>query len=233
MAEEFAFEQILGDGGAIHFNEGFVMARAVVVEEAGEEFLAGTSLTENKNATTGTGDLAALFQQLDHGRIGGNDVMSRWGFGARWMGGGVPEDAVNSLAKLRFGNGFGDVIGDAEPSRFDGGCLVAVAGDNDDRGLATAAAEASDQPEAVEFFHDECRHEKIDTAGANDPGGSFRTRARGDVVLGAEHARDGAKIIRDVVRHENSGAARSHGWVVGATTKIVKWTTWGRLSPLK
>ena len=44
MAEEFAFEELLGDGGAVDGDEILPAALAVMVDGAGDEFLAGAAL---------------------------------------------------------------------------------------------------------------------------------------------------------------------------------------------
>ena len=49
MAEQFAFEQHFGDGRAIHGDERFIGARAVLIQGAGDQLLAGAGLAPNEN----------------------------------------------------------------------------------------------------------------------------------------------------------------------------------------
>jgi hypothetical protein len=64
VAEEFAFEQAGGDGGAIHFDKGVVVARAEIVNGAGDEFLAGAGFAVNENGGIGGTDGFEFFQNF-------------------------------------------------------------------------------------------------------------------------------------------------------------------------
>ena len=60
MAEEFAFEQVLGDGGAIDRDERGFGARAVLIDGAGHEFLARSGFAPDQDGD-GLGGNAADF----------------------------------------------------------------------------------------------------------------------------------------------------------------------------
>src|SRR5712671_121383 len=49
MAEQFAFEQVRGDGSAVDRNERALLAPAVIVQGAGHQFLARAGLAEDEN----------------------------------------------------------------------------------------------------------------------------------------------------------------------------------------
>ena len=49
MAEEFAFEEVIGDGGAVDDDIGPFAAGAGVVEHARGDFLAGAGFAENQH----------------------------------------------------------------------------------------------------------------------------------------------------------------------------------------
>jgi len=46
VAEKLGFEKAAGNGGAIHFDESAIAARAEIVDSTGKEFLAGAGFTE-------------------------------------------------------------------------------------------------------------------------------------------------------------------------------------------
>ncbi len=56
MAEQLALEQPRGDGGAVELDEGAVLAAAVVVDGAGDEFFAGAGLAQQQDGGVAWGD---------------------------------------------------------------------------------------------------------------------------------------------------------------------------------
>ena len=56
VAEEFGFEQAGGNGGAIHFDEGALFARAEIVDGARDDFFAGAGFAEDENGAAGGRD---------------------------------------------------------------------------------------------------------------------------------------------------------------------------------
>ncbi|OPZ05947.1 MAG: hypothetical protein BWZ08_02381 [candidate division BRC1 bacterium ADurb.BinA292] len=57
VAEEFAFEDRLGEGGAVDLDEGLVGAEAVVVDRVGDQFLAGAALAADQDGGVALADL--------------------------------------------------------------------------------------------------------------------------------------------------------------------------------
>ena len=49
MTEEPALDQPLGEGGAVHLDEGLVLPSALVVDSGGDEFLARAALAEDEH----------------------------------------------------------------------------------------------------------------------------------------------------------------------------------------
>ena len=65
MAEELAFEEVLGDGDVIS-----LAADTEAVEGAGDQFLAGAAFAEDQDGGVGGGDVLDEFAQLqDLGRF--------------------------------------------------------------------------------------------------------------------------------------------------------------------
>ena len=66
VAEELAFEQVAGDGGAVEGDEGLLRAVREFVDGAGEDLLAGAALAGDQDVDVGLGDLASVVHQLAH-----------------------------------------------------------------------------------------------------------------------------------------------------------------------
>ena len=67
MAEEFAFDQIFGECGAVHTDEGVVFAGAVEVDGAGDELFTRAGLPTHENGGGAIGDLNDLLVDHAHG----------------------------------------------------------------------------------------------------------------------------------------------------------------------
>ena len=67
MAEDFTFDERLGDGGAVYGDEGTGFAGAEVVEGAGDEFLAGAAFAGDEHGDVGGGDLLDEAEDFAHG----------------------------------------------------------------------------------------------------------------------------------------------------------------------
>ena len=70
VAEQFAFEKIFGDGGAIDGDEGRFGARAVLVDRAGNQFLARSRFALNEHRDGLGGDATDLFAHVLHRAAG-------------------------------------------------------------------------------------------------------------------------------------------------------------------
>src|SRR4029079_12998931 len=79
MAEELAFEQFAGDGGAIERDEGFLGAVGKVVDCAGDDFLAGAAFTGDEHVDVGAGDALSEGHLVAHvaGDYGSSYIVKR------------------------------------------------------------------------------------------------------------------------------------------------------------
>ena len=68
VTEEFAFDQVLRHGGAVELDEGRVGARALAVERAGHQFLAGAALALDEHGGLRARHLANEQAQILHHR---------------------------------------------------------------------------------------------------------------------------------------------------------------------
>ena len=75
VAEEFAFEQCLGEGGAVDGQERAIAAAAVVIDGPRHEFLAGTALAEDQDHRVLRGDPTDGLVDLLHGRGVADDLV--------------------------------------------------------------------------------------------------------------------------------------------------------------
>ena len=66
VAEQFAFQKLLGNGGAIDREERLLAAVAVMINRAGDEFLAGAAFAGDERGGVGAGDLADELEHLLH-----------------------------------------------------------------------------------------------------------------------------------------------------------------------
>src|SRR6202023_2825065 len=76
VAEEFRFDQVFRDGGAIHFDKEPFVAEAGGMEGAGDEFLAGTAFAEDKDAAICGGGDGDLLAQRFHGDAFADDLIA-------------------------------------------------------------------------------------------------------------------------------------------------------------
>ena len=67
VAEEFAFNEVFRDGGAVDLDEWSIGPRALAVEGAGDEFLSGAAFAGDQDGGLGAGDFADELAQCFHG----------------------------------------------------------------------------------------------------------------------------------------------------------------------
>ena len=89
MAEQFAFDQFLGDGRAVHFDERLAGARAHGVQGVRHQFFAGAAFAVDQHAPVGAGHQRQLLAQGLHGHALADDAVARFG--------ALPEAAVLEL----------------------------------------------------------------------------------------------------------------------------------------
>src|SRR5208282_347605 len=74
VAKEFAFKQLFGNRGAIDRKKRLLTAVAVMINRAGNQFLAGAAFAGNERGGVGHGDLADEFENLLHYAAATNDA---------------------------------------------------------------------------------------------------------------------------------------------------------------
>ncbi len=72
MAEQFAFQQVLRDGGAVDRDEGAGGALGLGVQVAGDDFLAHAALAGDQDRGVGGGHLVGHGDHRLHGRVAGD-----------------------------------------------------------------------------------------------------------------------------------------------------------------
>ena len=77
VAEQFAFQQGFGDGGAVDGDEGRFGAVAVLVDGAGDEFLAGAGLAADEHVDGLGGDAANFLVDGLHGAAVADEGVAR------------------------------------------------------------------------------------------------------------------------------------------------------------
>ncbi len=152
VSEEFGFEEGFGDGGAIDGDEGGLGAVAVLVEGAGDEFLAGTGLATDEDIDGLCGDAADFLVDVAHGAaladegvLGGAAFAEADGFGHEASGG---DGACGDAEEFLHVEGFEEVLEGAVFGGFDGGFGGAVGGDEDDGEPGLGEVKLADDVEA-------------------------------------------------------------------------------------
>ena len=75
VAEEFAFDQAGGDGGAVQFHEGRVGAAGEAMDGAGDQFFAGAGFTLNQDRGIGGCGGLNLLEDAAKGGAGADDFI--------------------------------------------------------------------------------------------------------------------------------------------------------------
>jgi hypothetical protein len=78
VAKQFGLQQLLGQRGAVDGDERFVAAQALLVDGAGDQFLAGAALALDEDGHIARGD---FFDELADGAHGFRGAEERAGFG--------------------------------------------------------------------------------------------------------------------------------------------------------
>ena len=148
VTEEFGFQEVFGDGGAVEGHEGCLGAGAVLVDSAGDEFLAGAGFSSDEDGDVLGGDATDGFVDFAHGGTGTEDGAVAVGLRGRLGddGGGAHASADfegfgNDESHLAEIERFEEVVEGAKLHRFDGGVGGRGAGDEDDGDTGVGFAE--------------------------------------------------------------------------------------------
>ena len=104
MAEQLAFEQAGGNGGAIELDERSVLAATQAMDGLGDQFLAGAGLAENQDRGLTRGDRCHLVEDLLERRTVTNDL-GELPFGPDFAFQVLPLFVETLLQDLDFGRG--------------------------------------------------------------------------------------------------------------------------------
>ena len=77
VAEQFALQQVGGNGGAVHLEEGAMRARGKLVDQARQNFLAGPALAQQQHGDVDIRDQRGLRADLAHRRAGRDEETRR------------------------------------------------------------------------------------------------------------------------------------------------------------
>lgn len=152
MAEEFGFEEGFGNGSTIDGDERGLGAVAVLVERAGNQFLAGAGLAADEDIDGLGGDAADFLVDVAHGAalsdegvLGGTAFAEADGFGHEASGG---DGAGGDGEEFLHVEGFEEVLEGAVLGGFDGGFGGSVGGDEDDGEPGLGEVKLADDVEA-------------------------------------------------------------------------------------
>src|SRR5580704_2997155 len=134
VAEQFALEEVGGNGGAIYFQERAMGAWGKLVDQASENFLAGATLAEQEHGDVDVRDQRGLRANLAHLRTGGDeeDVVGKLFDVAAIRLLSLTEAEVDDGVQFRLLKWLGEVIQGAEFHRVYDFAGVVDAGQHDD-----------------------------------------------------------------------------------------------------
>jgi hypothetical protein len=170
VAEEFAFDEGLGHGGAVQGNEGSTRAVGKGMESAGDQFLAGAGFASDQNGGLRWRHLRNERKNTPHrGRVAGHvahgSVMAELPLqalrllpDARMCDGSLQQDAKHA--------GLNRLLHEPEGSQFmdcgHGGLYIAERGQDNGRDLQILRRQAPQQFKAVHAGHFQIRDENRD-----------------------------------------------------------------------
>ena len=167
MAEQFALEQVLGDGGAVDRDEGAAGALALGVEVLRHHLLAGAALAGDEDRGVGGRDLVGELDDAGHAWIAEQEV------------GALARDGRDDGGD-QFGVGRErDVFLGAGADGVDGGGGIGLGAAGDDRDVDALAVERGD--EAGNVDHDIDKQQVGAAAGAERGHGDVDGRGVGDL----------------------------------------------------
>src|SRR6185312_8298052 len=160
VAEDFAFDEGFGNGGAVDRDERVVLAWAERVQGTGDEFLSGSTFAGNKDGNVGWSDALDEGEDLLHFAGSADQGAEHAGvaqFAARnfqlllgfALAGGVGENLTESYGVDRLL----DEVVSAELHSIDGSLDGALGGEDNDGLVLFELAEAFEEVEAIHAGH--------------------------------------------------------------------------------
>ena len=155
VAEQFGFDQFIGDGGDVQGHEGLLGAGAVPVQRIGHQLLAGAGGTVDQHRDVGGGQPADGAKNLLHGRRLAENLLVRGGrFGAALRlalsPGQRPLDHGHRLIDVEW---LGQVFKGAPMVGGDGAVEVGVRGHDDHRQAGLLVLQRVEKFEPVHTRH--------------------------------------------------------------------------------
>ena len=136
VTEQFAFEEVVGNGGAVDGDEGAMGAVAVLIDGASDEFLACSGFSSNEDRDGFGGDASEFFVDLGHGPAFADDgvlvvvdLADLDGFGHHAR---APDGLGENAKELFFVEWFSEVVVGAGFGRLDDSAGGAGIGEHDD-----------------------------------------------------------------------------------------------------
>ncbi len=210
VAEEFGFDVVFGDGGAVEFDEDAILAQGFGVHGAADEFFAGAGFAVDEDAAVGGGHELDLLAEGLHGDGVAGDGGAEGELAdellvvlAELAGvDGVLEDDEGAVERERL---FEEVVG-AELGGADGGFDGAVAGDDDDFGDVRGVhlADVAEGVEAVAVGEPDVEEDGVvDGVGEQGEGFAGGGGSGDDVTLLGEDGFEGVADFGFVVDDED------------------------------
>ena len=173
MAEHLAFEELAGDGRAVHRHPRALRAGGREVDRARDHFLAGAALAVDEHGRRGRRHLLDGLADLLHGGRVGDEVLEavaeRAGVG-RHRGGAADLllGALEAREHVLHLERLGEVVEDAALHRVDRGLHARVGSEQDDGDVGARRAHLAEERHAVHRLHPEVGDDDVDAAGPDD-----------------------------------------------------------------
>ena len=168
VAEEFAFEQLLGDGRAVHGQERLRAAVAVMINRARHQFLARAAFAGDERGGVRDGELADQLEHLLH-RLAATDDANFiiLGFEQRLIRNDLSHVArglqgvADDFLELRHFERLEQIIVSAQLHRFDGGLGRAVRRHENDQLLGIQLPDAAQCLHAADAAHADIHEHEV------------------------------------------------------------------------
>ena len=190
VAEEFAFEKLRREGGAVHGDEGSACARAEAVDGVGGEFLAGAALARDKDGGAGGGDLLDRLEDMGHGGRVTDEIFQSEAFvdlraqaEILALDVGAVEGALDEQVEAVDVDGLGDKVIGAEFHGLDGRFDAAVGGHHDADGRVGLAQGPAEEVHPAVGTEPEIGEEQINAVGFHDGAGAIAIGGDIDLVV--------------------------------------------------